>query len=96
MIDAATINYLSHTFILADCLYLVHIKLPILDQGERNPGGGTLKFSVYIGRLLWGQNFEFPYFFGFSEKLVIFRVVSFLWIIFGGHAFSELFFWGHL
>ena len=34
------------------------------------PGGGTLKFSVYIGEavFLGGQNFEFPYFWGFQKN----------------------------
>ena len=39
-------------------------------------GGGTLIFS-YIRRLgpfFWVQNFEFQYFFGFSEKLIFFGV----------------------
>ena len=60
------------------------------------PGGdGTLKFYVYIGEadLLGGQNFEFPYFWGFSEKIVLFfRVVIFLWIFFGVIPFLNYFF----
>ena len=49
-------------------------------------GGGTLIFS-YIRRLrsyLRGQNFDFQYFLGFSEKY-IFLGVMILWIFFGGH-----------
>ena len=40
------------------------------------PMGGTLIFS-YIRRLgpfFWVQNFEFQYYFGFSEKLIFFGV----------------------
>ena len=59
-------------------LYLVHLCLYMHVQNKRirkayNPrggGGGTLIFS-YIRRLgpFFGvQNFEFRYFFGFSEK----------------------------
>ena len=45
-----------------------------LSSPQGGGGGGTLKFSVYIGEadFFGGQNFEFPYFLGFSEKLVIF------------------------
>ena len=43
-------------------------------------GGGTLKFSVYIGE---------ADFLGVKILKFFFRVVSFLWIFFWGHAFSE-------
>ena len=37
-------------------------------------GGGTLKFSVYIGEadFFWVKILNFRIFWGFSEKLVIF------------------------
>ena len=42
-------------------------------------GGGTLIFSYIrrLGSLFWVQNFEFQYFWGFSEKIIIFGVWSF-------------------
>ena len=47
--------------------------------------GGTLKFSVYIGEAdFFGVKIlNFLIFGGFSEKLVTFLVVSFLWIFLG-------------
>ena len=50
-------------------------------------GGGTLIFS-YIRRLgpfFRVQNFEFQYFLGFSEKLILFLGMKILWIFFWGH-----------
>ena len=63
-----------------------------------SPRGGTLKFSVYIGEAdFFGVKIlNFRIFLGFQKNLLFFRVVSFLWIFFWGHAFSELFFGGHL
>ena len=74
------------------------VSFHLLICGPQGGTGGTLKFSVYIGEadFLGVKILNFRIFWGFSEKLVIFRVVSFLWIFLGGHAFSELFFWGHL
>ena len=62
------------------------------------PQGGTQKFSVYIGEAdFFGVKIlNFRIFWGFQKNQLFFRVVSFLWIFFGGHAFSELSFWGHL
>ena len=39
-------------------------------------GGGTLIFSYIrrLGSFFGGQNFEFQYFWGFSEKLIFFGV----------------------
>ena len=62
-------------------------------------GGGTLIFS-YIRRLgpfFWVQNFEFRYFFGFSEKLIFFVYENFVdiflgssqnWTILRGHFYA--------
>ena len=58
------------------------------------PQGGTLKFSVYIGEAdFYGVKIlNFHIFGGFQKNELFFRVVSFLWIFFWVHAFSELFF----
>ena len=49
------------------CLNLHHVTVV-------PPGGGTLKFSVYIGEadFFWVKILNFHIFGGFSEKLVIF------------------------
>ena len=48
-------------------------------------GGGTLIFSNIrrLGPFLGVQNFEFQYFWGFSEKMYIFWGMKILWIFFG-------------
>ena len=63
---------------------------------QQGGGGGTLIFS-YIRRLgsFFGvQNFEFHYFWGFSEKMNIFWRIKILWIFlfFGGHHKIGLYF----
>ena len=42
---------------------------------------------LYMCRLepIFGLNFEFQYFFGFSEKNKYFWGMKILWIFFGGH-----------
>ena len=58
-------------------MYLV-IKLNVFSgpYGLQGGGGGTLIFSYIrrLGSFFWGQNFEFQYFWGFSEKLIFFGV----------------------
>ena len=49
-------------------------------------GGGTLilKYTRSLGSFFWVQNFEFQYFFGFSEKSIFFGVKDFVDIFWGG------------
>ena len=82
------------------CLNIMVINMYI-GQGQTpgGGGGGTLKFSIYIGEadFIWVKILNFHILGGFQKKTsYFFRVVSFLWIFCWGHAFSELFFWGHL
>ena len=53
--------------------------------GGSGPQGGTLIFSYNrrLGSFFWVQNFEFQYFWGFSEKNNIFWGMKILWIFFG-------------
>ena len=56
---------------VTECFIFIRMKIAAgCCLGPRGGGGGTLIFS-YIRRLgpfFGGQNFEFQYFFGFSEK----------------------------
>ena len=66
--------------------------------GGGGGGGGTLIFSYIrrLGSFFWVQNFEFQYFWGFSEKNNIFWDVKILWIFFGGSSQNWTIFSGHL
>ena len=69
------------------------------DQLGRSPpgGGGGIQIFSYIrwlGSFLGVPNFEFQYFWGFSEKL-IFWGMNILWLFFGGSSQNWTIFRGH-
>ena len=53
--------------------------------GSQGGGGGTLKFSYIrrLGSFLGVQNFEFQYFWGFSEKIIFLGYENFVDIFLG-------------
>ena len=60
--------------------------MPVRLKPGPGGGGGGIPIFSYIRRLgsfLGVQNFEFPYFFGFSEK-IIFLGMKILWIFLRG------------
>ena len=75
-----------------------HLGLRCLKKYTLKAQWDTLIFSYKhrLGSYFWVQNFEFEYFWGFSEKIIVFIGMKILWKFFWGSSQHWTIFRGYL